>query len=329
VSAYLVFNHHSLPFTDRKQAKAALPDFLRICEKAIRLGKETILIDHGHDQHWFNLELAPGYTWKDWHDQAPSETQNPERLYDQIRAFRSIATRQPFFLESDIAAGADLYEVWHPDQTPAPAAFLAACWHDAPLLSFATQPQWQISPFSVIVRTLDMQGNLQETSSEITNIHSLSIIEGLSATWQAARDEAFRKGRDLWQHRSQRYPNLIFCGKSESQLCNWRQSETTFEQVKQVLDILDQFGRQWQTGLIADYSHDALRNLGLQHRVSGESESCAANSKRRRERTFYLPTGEKAYFENHVKLSNGQRMHFFPDKKTCSVHVGYIGTHLR
>lgn len=324
MSAYLVFNHHSLPFRFPAQAQAAVPDFLRICEKAIRLGKDTILIDQTQDRHWFQIELAPNYSWQDWHNQARSQAD----LTEQIRAFRSIATRQPFFSEAEIRSGADGFEVWQTDQTPAPVAIMAACWHQAPLISFASSPAWQISPIRVQIRMLDDMGHLQDSAGEVVNIHSLAALEAVSASWQAQRDATLRRGRDLWQTRLQRYPHLVFCGKTETQLCSWRQSDTVFEQVKQVLAILDQFAMQWRANVVPAYSHEALREAGLPHRVTGESESCNKDSKRRSERTFYLPTGEKAYFENHVKLANGQRLHFYPDDTLQCIYIGYIGAHL-
>lgn len=324
MSAYLVLNHHSLPFALPAQAKTAMSAFLKICETAMRLGKDTILIDHSQDRHWFQIELAPGYTWRDWHDQELGNS----ALRDQIRAFRSIATRQPFFSEADILAGAHDFEVWQPDQTPAPLALFAACWHSAPILSFPSRSEWQVSPLELIIRKLDANGHLYDHAASVVNVYSPAVLAAVSADWQAARDAALQNGRHLWQNRTERYPHLTFCGKTETQLCAWRQSEAVFEQVKQTLNILEEFSRQWQARTISDYSHDALRQLGLPHRVSGESESCAQDGKRRRERTFYLPNGMAAYFENHVKLANGQRIHFFPDNATRRIHIAYIGAHL-
>ena len=324
VSNFLVFNHHSLPFALLAQAQAAMPDFLRICAKAMLLGRDTILIDQTQDSHWFRIELAPGYTWQNWYDQVPKQ----DGLHEQIQVFRSIATRQPLFSEVDIQAGVDMYEVWQTDQTEAPFALLAACWHEAPLLSFPSSARWQVPLYRMQIRTLDVHGNLQNTDADITNICTLAALDAVSAHWQEEHDAALKSGRDLWFDRARRFPHLIFCGKTETQLCGWRQSETVFNQVKQALTVMEQFTVSWQAKEIADYGHEALRDCGLPYRVSGESESCGKNGKRRGERTFYLPTGKPEYFENHVKLANGWRIHFFPDTATRSIHIGYIGSHL-
>jgi len=49
----------------------------------------------------------------------------------------------------------------------------------------------------------------------------------------------------------------------------------------------------------------------------------------KREREFWLPNGQKKYFEQHIKMSSGYRLHFFPDNETRQVYVGYIGPHLK
>ena len=49
----------------------------------------------------------------------------------------------------------------------------------------------------------------------------------------------------------------------------------------------------------------------------------------KREREFWLPKGRKEIFENHVKLSNGYRVHFFPDNQTKHIFIGHIGQHLK
>ena len=51
--------------------------------------------------------------------------------------------------------------------------------------------------------------------------------------------------------------------------------------------------------------------------------------KLKKERLFYLPNGNSVFFENHVKLSKGFRIHFFPDPKNEIIYIGYIGKHLK
>jgi hypothetical protein len=249
-------------------------------------------------------------------------------LLDKIRAFRSIATRQPFLSDDDMADGGDLLEVREASCAVPLSALQAAYWHDAPLVGFPTQAPWDASPLDVIVRTLGADGNLHEAAAQIMNLHSMAALSAIAPTWRTARDAAIQSGRQVWRDRDALFPALVLCGRTESQLCSWSQNATLLGQVIEDLRLLSDFTEKWRANDIAAYSHDALKAFGLQRRVSGESESCANNPKRKAERTFYLPHGEKAYFENHIKLAQGFRIHFYPNAGDQTVYVAYIGVHL-
>ena len=64
--------------------------------------------------------------------------------------------------------------------------------------------------------------------------------------------------------------------------------------------------------MVKGYSHQQLREMGLNHEVSGESTRISQNTKLKKGRIFYLSDGSSVFFENHVKLSKGFRIHFFP-----------------
>jgi hypothetical protein len=102
----LVFNHHSLPFATANDADNAIPNFLKVCIKSQNVGLATIIVDETVDRDWFRLELSEGYFWQDWHRKNQYGGSR-----DIIRAFRSLATRQPFFSTEDIENGVDLFEV--------------------------------------------------------------------------------------------------------------------------------------------------------------------------------------------------------------------------
>jgi hypothetical protein len=46
------------------------------------------------------------------------------------------------------------------------------------------------------------------------------------------------------------------------------------------------------------------------------------------DRRFQMPTGGTQIFELHIKTGNF-RFHFYPDNKSKTVYIGYIGPHLR
>jgi hypothetical protein len=324
VTNYLVFNHHSLPFDHRGDAEAAVPDFLKMCIEAQNAGIRIILVDQSIDRSWFRLELAAGYFWKDWHDQ------HQKGIYlDIIRAFRSIATQTPFFSDDDINSGADLFDVALNDNSNY-SAVRAAAWHESSMAGFETRPPWDSSPLQVIVTRLNPEtSEIEYSNSEIINFYSYSIFCEHLPQLLEQRNASILSGKEIVNRLVELYPKVVLCGKAAQQLNNWSASSTILTQVKQSLLSLSQFALKWQKGKFTNYNTDALRESGLAFQVSGESETVRTNPTLRREREFWLPCGRKEYFEQHIKMSFGYRLHFYPDNETCEIFVGYIGPHLK
>lgn len=319
----LVFNHHSLPFTAAIDADKTIPDFLRICIKSQNMGFATILVDETVDHDWFRLELAEGYFWQDWYKK---NQQGKNR--DIIRAFRSLATRQPFFSTEDIENGVDLFEV-SLDSDLSFSALRAAAWHEAPLTSLPTRSPWLSSPLQVTVDTLNEEGDLLSNRLDILNFYSLENFERAAAEIREQRNSLTKTGKELLVNQEQIYPLLTLCGTAPQQLHKWSASKTILEQVKESLSSLNRFCEKWADGTYESYRHEFLKGVGLNHKVSGESETVMNDQRLKREREFWLPEGRKEIFENHVKLSNGYRVHFFPDNQTKHIFVGHIGPHLK
>ena len=319
----LVFNHHSLPLSSPSQAAEVMPEFLKVCLKASRLGLKTLLLDQGQDTSWFRLELSPGYFWQDWHNQHGVNSE----LREQIRAFRSIATRQPLFTSEDANSDLALFEVFEASSGQPYSVLTAAAWYGLAITSFPTRQPWNDSPVRVTIHTVDDAGENERTDN-IVNLYSLAVLSSIEAELVSLRNASIRSGRSIWEKREELFIHLKFCGEVQRQLCSWTHQISILQQAHNALDCLNTFSEQWQASIYQDYSHNALHSLGLTQEVSGESDSCANNPKRRNERTFYLDNGYPAYFENHIKLSHGFRLHFFADSKNKTIHVGYIGPHL-
>lgn len=326
VSHPLVFNHHSLPFISADDIHQEIVNFLKICLGAQRIGFSVILVDESIDRTWFRLELARGYFWKNWHDQHVNEPQ----CKDIIRAFRRIATQQPLFTDKetdkDTEEHIELFDVCLPNTQESLSALRAAAWNESPLLSFPTRFPWTASPVTVIVEQLSQFGEVVNATKELCNLHSFEQFEKEKVGLQEKLSKRIRSGKELLEQAKQLYPRLCFCGKSEEQLRNWTYSINFLQQVKDALAIFNTFAECCDDGKIAGYSHDTLRQLGLQHEVS--SESSTVREKFRQTREFYLPSGEKMFFGDHVKFKQGIRMHFFVDQNKHVVFIGYIGKHL-
>ncbi|XCN72553.1 MAG: hypothetical protein Q3M24_20025 [Candidatus Electrothrix aestuarii] len=320
----LVFNHHSLPLNSADDIHPAISEFLKISLGAHRIGFTVILVDETIDKAWFRLELTQGYFWKDWHDQQSNDPQTK----DLIRSFRRIATQQPLFLSQDYADDVELFDVRLPGTKKNVPALKAAAWHESPLLSFPTRPPWTDSPIPVLVEKMADDGEIVNSTEELRNLYSIAQLEKEKPELQEKVQSQIRSGKELLEQARTVYPCLCFCGKSEEQLRTWSYSSSLLEVVKDALNVLNTFVEYWHDGRIAGYTHDELHRLGLKNKVSGESESVRNNPKLRKAREFYLPTGEKTFFEYHVKFPRGIRLHFFIKPEIHTVFIGYIGEHL-
>jgi hypothetical protein len=322
---YLIFNHHSFPFDTIEEAKVSVPDFIKIALKARTLGLSVILFDESVDHNWYRIELAVNYYWQDWFQQYK---ENSEYI-DLIRVFRSITTRQPLFMEAEYSEGAELFEVGLKKTGESLSALCAASWFDAPLTSFPTRHPWDSSPIDIFIHTLNEAGEMDVNHGELNNFYSNTVLESLKQYYCEKQLSLIKSGRDLINQVDVLYPYINLCGKSVEQLNNWSYSYAILEQLKDTFTALNNFAENWRNKDIPDYSHLNLKNSGLNHQVSGESQTVSNNPSLRNQREFRLPSGRKEYFENHVKLSNGFRIHFFPDTQTKIIYIGYIGSHLR
>lgn len=324
MSNYLVFNHHALPYEQAQQAIDAVPEFLRICVRAQCLGLNVLLVDDSVDASWFRLELAKGLFWQDWYNQNKAD----DALKDLIRAFRSIATRQPFFSNKDIDQQLELFDVVLLADSRQYEALRATAWHSANLVSFPTQVPWNFTPLPIQINSMDDEGEIHHTTAEIHNIYSMVVLSNREPAILRERDERIHSGNDLLANWTALFSHIEYCGKVKEQLSGWSHHPSLLEQTKESLRILNTFAYQWSTSTVSCYSHQMLRDLGLNHEVSGESSSVLNNRELRKFREFWLPTGSKEVFENHIKLSKGFRIHFYCEACSKNVYVGYIGPHL-
>ena len=323
---FVVFNHHCLPCPDKKQIDLLIPEFLKLCLRARRHGLKTIVVDQHVDAHWFRIELTPGYYWQDWY--SGTATRDPS-LKEQAQAFLSISTRQPFFLSDELEA-ALLIDVEHCESKNSFAALKAAVWHDAAIISLPTRNPWNDSPIMVQTHKMNDAGEIRAEVSWVENFYSLENFSKIEQSLHDARHAAMRSGKDIWENRDNLFPNLEFCGNAPDQLRTWSHRLSCLEQSREAMRVLDLFAEKWGIGEIHEYTHETLRGLGLTHRVTGESETCVNNRTRLLLRTFHLhTTGEAAFFENHIKITLGFRIYFYCDIRDRSVHVGYIGPHLK
>lgn len=301
-----------------------MPDFLKTCVAAKNHGFNTIRVDASVDKSWHGLALADGYHWRDWY----REHDNSSNV-DMLRAFRSIATQSPLFNPDDFAENVELFEVTFLGDSHH-EALRAAAWHESPLVSFDSGLPWSTSPLTVMVNEIQPEsGELESREGAILNFHTFQIFQQHLPSLIQARNAGITSGRELVQRLAEVYPGVELCGKALQQLNSWSASPTLLDQIKDPFAVMSQFARSWATQDGLCYHSDSLRENGLSFQVSGESLSVSQNPKLRKEREFYLPSGHKEFFEQHVKMSSGYRLHFYPDQNQRCFFVGYVGPHLR
>ena len=209
------------------------------------------------------------------------------------------------------------------------SALKAASWNESPLVSFPSAVLWKESPLLILVRTLDQDEKIHEMGKEIINLYSLEVYEKYYPVFIKERNSLLKRALDLFSQWRNLFPYLAYCGKVQEQLLGWSTSNTVLRQVLESLTALNTFCEKWNDGSIQEYTHERLRATGLNHKVSGESESVKNNETLKNERMFWLPNGRKIFFESHIKIAQGYRVHFYPDTSSRTIYIGYIGKHLR
>lgn len=319
----IVLNHHSLPFKNKDDSNNGLLDFFYIIKACRNSGLKLILVDEDQDKSLMGLELADNYFIRDWYASAKKEA----KLADWCRFLRSIETKQPLFETVDLETLDERFEVGLIDEATGKPVLLAAFHFQTYLVSFTAIHNWTLPYINVWVFELGAQKEQRtEILSNLCNSNSL-------ATHQPAliqrRNRLLNNAINIWQQREQLFPNLTFLDNQiGTALRNWSAKQNVLIKARDALNILESFSKHWSLGAYPDYRHEYLVALGLSTEVSGESTSVYNNDKKKRKRMFWLEDGREVYCENHVKLPDGYRMHFYPDNTNRHIYVAYLGPHL-
>lgn len=323
----LAFNHNSLPCSSIEAAQQAVVRFIKlahICHQ--RFGFELLLVDTTVDKNWFGIELASDYFWRTWFDWAKQQP----HLKESARAFRGLQTRQPMLTPEDAEQIEDTLEVGLVPDGEHLNTLRAAYWYQTFLIGFPTAMPWNQAFIDVWVRELCPDGNLNQANTQIKNMSD--VEQSLTVhgdTLRSLRNDRLQAGRDIWNNRATFFPNLVFLEAPFGyQLRNWSGRTDVLNKARDALSVMNDFVTRWQAGEFVDYQHNHLATCGLSTEVSGESPSVANHPSKRAEREFWLPHGEKVYFENHVKLPAFFRLHFYPSIQDKIIYVGYLGSHL-
>lgn len=319
----IVLNHHSLPFASKEDADKGLLSFftvLKVCRKA---GLKILLVDEDQDKSLMGLELTNGYFVRNWFASASKVAE----LTDWCRFLKSLETKQPLFETVDIECVGDTVEVGLPGETSGQQVLLAAFYFETFLASFTALAAWENSYIKVWVFELDATPDQRdETLLNLSDSASLGVH---GDELKQRRNALLSSARDIWLQRADLFPHLtLLPNQIGTSLQNWSARQDVLIKARDALNLLESFTEKWLVGEYVDYRHEYLSDLGLAAEVSGESDSVSNDPKKKKERMFWLDGGRQVYCENHVKLPDGYRLHFYADSANKRIYVAYLGPHL-
>ena len=281
-----------------------------------------MLMSDSVDPSWFRIELAPGYFFQDWYNRRRKEP----ATRDLLSRFNSLATTS-FMTDGSIRDQIGTIEVGIPNQAESMDSLAAAYLMNCPLASFATRIPWNEATIHAFVKEIAECGTIEARDVQIENYSKLRHVGPDAPLWLDLRNSC-QSGNDLLQNWPERFPHIQMCGNLPGQLRVWRFGTHSIKWIWDALSILDVFIESWRKDPTQGFSHLGLRSLGMAFEVSGESETVRNNPALRSAREFFLPSGEKRFFGDHIKFSGGIRLHFlFVPEHQC-IYVGYLGAHL-
>lgn len=325
MSTCIVLNHHSLKFNDIESAKHGFLDFIKILQHLPQNGISTVLTDTTIDKTLMNLEIANKFYVRDWCRIYKNE------FKDEICALKTKVTKKPLEYstqENDRSQGIEVY-INDCTQESLPALVAAYILNNF-IISFQTCPTWMCDHLKIYV--YDISLSLNECSLKqayIKNIYDKNSFSSHRADIESLRDNLLKEAKDIWTQRDILYPNLIFLKKEVGDtLLNWPFDDTLFKQFKESISILEKFTSKLKNNVFQEYRASYLRDLGLNHEVSGESKSIRENNNEVKKRTFFTMSGEKLVCFDHIKLARGFRLYFKTDNKEKKTYICRLGPHL-
>lgn len=195
---------------------------------------------------------------------------------------------------------------------------------DKIVVSIPTHDFWKNDRFAGIYSYYDENECKQTLNVELIQISDSTQINCLVELDTIKKKQEISSGQDLWEHRQELYPNLIFCENVKDQFYENPQ-KYHIERIMFHLDIL----QKYFINKNGEYREQDLKTLGLN--VSPESDSVKNNLYFRNLRTFKLPDSRiSAYFSEHIKFNSifATRMYIMPKAGTDKCYIGYVGKHL-
>ena len=319
----IVLNHHSLPFASKEDADKGLLAFFTVLKVCRTAGLKILLVDEDQDKSLMGLELADGYFVRNWFASASKI----EELTDWCRFLKSLETKQPLFENVDLESISDTVEVGLPREDSGKSVLLAAFYFETFLASFTALAAWANSHIKVWI--FDLEATPDQREEILLNLSGSASLEAHGDELKQRRNALLNTAKDIWLKRKELFPHItLLPNQIGTSLQGWSARTDVLFKARDALNVLESFGEKWLAGEYVEYRHEYLRGVGLAAEVSGESNSVNDDPKKKKERMFWLDDGRQVYCENHVKLPDGYRLHFYADSASKRIYVAYLGPHL-
>lgn len=319
----IVLNHHSLPFASKEDADNGLLAFFNVLKVCRTAGLKILLVHEGQDKSLMGLELSNGYYVRNWFASASKIAE----LTDWCRFLKSLETKQPLFEAVDIESVGNTLEIGLPGESSGKQVLLAAFYFETFLASFTALAAWVNSHIKVWVFELDAAP--EQRDEALLNMSDSASLDVHGDELKQRRNALLSSAKDIWLQRADLFPHLtLLPNQIGTSLQGWSARQDVLLKARDALNVLESFSDKWLAGEYVEYRHEYLRDLGLAAEVSGESDSVANDPKKKKERMFWLDDGRQVYCENHIKLPDGYRLHFYADAANKRVYVAYLGPHL-
>ena len=319
----IVLNHHSLPFASKEDADNGLLAFFNVLKVCRTAGLKILLVDEGQDKSLMGLELSKGYYVRNWFASASKVAE----LTDWCRFLKSLETKQPLFETVDIESVGNTLEIGLPGESSGKSVLLAAFYFETFLASFTALAAWANSHIKVWV--LDLDATPEQRDEALLNLSDSASLGVHGDELKQRRNALLSSAKGIWLQRADLFPHLtLLPNQIGTSLQGWSARQDVLLKARDALNVLESFSDKWLAGEYVEYRHEYLRDLGLAAEVSGESDSVANDPKKKKERMFWLDDGRQVYCENHIKLPDGYRLHFYADAANKRVYVAYLGPHL-
>lgn len=319
----VVLNHHSLPFDCKEDADNGLLDFLSVLKVCRTSGLKILLVEESQDKSLMGLELAKGYFVRNWFASACKVAE----LTDWCRFLKSLETKQPLFENVDIKSVGDVLEVGLSGENSGKQVLLAAYYYETFLASFTALAAWAVSHIKVWVFELD--ATPEQRGATLLNLSDSTSLGTHGDELRKRRNALLDTAKDIWLQRADLFPHLtLLPNQIGTSLQGWSARRDVLLKARDALNVLESYSDKWLAGEYVEYRHEYLRDIGLAAEVSGESDSVNNDRKKKKERMFWLDDGRQVYCENHVKLPDGYRLHFYADPSNKRIYVAYLGPHL-